>query len=188
VGEHGSMNICIIGCGAIGSVLARAVSEMEGVGKIFLMDQSRDHALELSSDVPGSAILPDIGSIPDDVELVIEAASQDAVRMFGHDILERGLCLMVMSVGALMDTEFYEELKGTAARNNVRLYIPSGAIGGLDVVNSAALGEIYELSLKTSKPPLGLKDISFIVEAGIDVEKIERPTVVFDGNPEEAIG
>lgn len=181
------MNICIIGCGAIGSVLARAASDMEEVGKIFLIDQSRDQAVKLHDEVPGSTILPDVRSIPDDVELVIEAASQGAVRMFGRVILKRGVSLMVMSVGALIDSELYETLRTTAKENHARIYIPSGAIGGLDVVNSASIGEIRELSLKTSKPPKGLTNISFITAAGIDVEKIERPTVVFDGTAEEAI-
>ncbi len=181
------MNICIIGCGSIGSVLARATSEIAGVEKIYLMDKFRDQSMKLSSEVPGSVIVQGIESIPSHVELVIEAASQGAVRMFGRDVLERGFDLMVMSVGALIDEKLYEELLVTASSHNTRIYIPSGAIGGIDVINSAAIGGLKELSLKTSKPPLGLKDISFITAAGIDVEKIERPTVVFDGTAKEAI-
>jgi aspartate dehydrogenase len=160
---------------------------MEGVEKIYLMDQSRDEAVKLSPEVGGSVILDSLDELPDDVELVIEAASQGAVLMFGKQVLVRGASLMVMSVGALIDDELYGSLTRTARENNVKLYIPSGAIGGLDVVSAASIGEIKELSLKTSKPPKGLTNISFITAAGIDVEKIERPTVVFDGSAEEAI-
>ena len=181
------MNICIIGCGSIGSVLAKAVSDFSEVEKIFLLDSSHEHAQKLSQTLENSEILESIDSIPDEVELVIEAASQQAIQEFGAKILAKGKDLMIMSVGALIDTEFYERLLELAKANHATINIPSGAIGGLDVVNSAAIEEIYEVSLKTSKPPLGLKDIPFITAAGIDVEKIERPTVVFDGSAEEAI-
>lgn len=181
------MDICIIGCGAIGSVLARATNEMEGVQRIYLLDRFPEQSAQLSAEIPDSIVVNAIGEIPDTVELVIEAASQGAVRVFGREILEQGFDLMIMSVGALMESELYDKLLATAKKHNARIYIPSGAIGGLDVINSASIGEIHELSLKTSKPPIGLTNISFIEEAGIDVEKIERPTVVFDGTPMEAI-
>jgi aspartate dehydrogenase len=181
------MNICIIGCGAIGSVLARATTGLEGVQRICLFDQFPEQSERLHAEIPDSMVVRDIKEIPDDVELVIEAASQNAVRNFGKEVLERGFNLMVMSVGALIDEKFYDELRKTAGENGVRIYIPSGAIGGLDVINSAAVGGIHELSLKTSKPPKGLTNISFITAVGIDVEKIERPTVVFDGSVVEAI-
>jgi len=181
------MHLCIVGCGSIGSVLARAVNDMKEVESIYLLDTVTDQAEKLHDEIARSQILSNIADIPEDVELVIESASQDAIREIGTTILHRGIDLMIMSVGALMDDDFYHELIEVAQRTSTTIYIPSGAIGGLDVVNSAALGEIYELSLKTSKPPLGLKNIAFIVDAGIDVEKIERPTVVFDGNPVEAI-
>jgi len=181
------MNICIIGCGSIGSVLAKAVNKMEQVEEIYLLDKFPESAESLARVVPKATAIRDISEIPEDVELVIEAASQDAVREFSKLILESGTNLMIMSVGALIDTDLYTELREKAKEHQAIIYIPSGAIGGLDVVNAASLGEIFELSLKTSKPPLGLKNISFITDAGIDVEKFERPTVVFDGTAEEAI-
>ena len=181
------MDICIMGCGAIGSVLARATHRMKGVDGIYLLDMDPDQSRRLSSGIPGSVVLTDTASIPGHVGLVIEAASQEAVRTSAQGILDRGIDLMIMSVGALMDPLLYQELQATAAARGSRIYIPSGAIGGVDIINAASVESITELSLKTSKPPRGLANISFITAAGIDVEKIERPTVVFDGSAGEAV-
>ena len=181
------MNICIIGCGSIGSVLAKAASEMEEIDKIFLLDRNKSMAEALSKEIPDSEAISDIQEIEGRVELVIEAASQSAVRLFGHRVVEMGINLMIMSVGALMDDELFALLKATARIHGVKIYIPSGAVGGVDVVNAAAVKEIFEVSLKTSKPPDGLLNNDYITGAGINVKKIERPTVVFDGSAGEAI-
>ena len=181
------MNICIIGCGSIGSVLARAVNKMDEICEIFLLDHSLEQAGALAETLSNAQAIKELDGIRGKVQLVIEAASQPAVKSFGSKVLEMGIDLMIMSVGALMDDKLYSRLQEKAKETGSKLYIPSGAIGGLDVINSASIGKIYGLSLKTSKPPLGLKDIEFITKASIDVEKIERPTVVFDGDAGEAI-
>jgi len=181
------MNICILGCGSIGSVLARAVDEMQEIGTIYLLDRSLDRSTGLAKIIASGEEVSDLDSILDDVNLVIEAASQKAVQSFGLNVVQSGTDLMIMSVGALMDDDLYGKLVSAASKSGACIHIPSGAIGGLDVVNVASHGSISELSLRTSKPPQGLKNIDFIEAAGIDVEKIERPTVVFDGNAMEAI-
>ena len=181
------MNICIIGCGSIGSMLARAASEMEEIEKIFLLDRNMSMAKKLAEKLPDSETISRIESVKGKVELVIEAASQKAVKLFGPMVVGMGISLMIMSVGALVDDELFALLKATARANGVKLYLPSGAIGGVDVVNAAAVKKIYEISLKTSKPPDGLLNNEYITGAGIDVRKIERPTVVFDGSAGEAI-
>lgn len=181
------MNICIIGCGSIGTVLASALSEMKEIHTTYLMDRTFEKADTLSNRFHDSGAIKGIDEIKGKVELVIEAASQEAVRMYGPQILGMGMDLMIMSVGALIDDEFFTSLRTTAKAHGSRIYIPSGAIGGLDVINSASIGKIDELSLKTSKPPKGLLNNEYIMGAGIDVEKIERPTVMFDGSAGEAI-
>lgn len=187
LGMPGYMNVCIIGCGSIGSVLARALSRMEEIQELYLMDRTREEAGKLAQTIPGTKVISELQEVREKVELVIEAASQDAVRRYAEEILEMGMNLMIMSVGALADDRLFAAIKVSAKKNGVKIYIPSGAIGGLDVIHSASIGSIDEISLKTSKPPQGLLNNSYIMSAGIDVEKIERPTVVFDGNVTEAI-
>jgi len=45
---------------------------------------------------------------------------------------------MIVSVGALAGPEFFDRLIEVAKREGRRLYVPSGAIGGIDIIKAAA--------------------------------------------------
>ena len=70
-----------------------------------------------------------------------------------------------MSVGALLDLKV----------KNKKLHVPSGAIGGLDAISSAALAGIDEVVLTTRKNPSTLG-------TGNKQEKL-----VFEGNAQHAV-
>jgi aspartate dehydrogenase len=121
-----------------------------------------------------------------DVDLVIEAASQAAVKRYGRKILQRGRDLMVLSVGALADDAFLAELTGLAGGASRQLLIPSGAIGGLDALQAAAMDEISEVILTTTKPPHTI--FRFGDEAGLpDLTSMTGPVCLFEGPASEAV-
>ncbi len=171
------MRIALIGCGVIGGVIAEAVRKGEISAAIDLIyDLNQEKARETSRGLRGAKVVEGIEDILDsEVDLVIEAASQEAVRQYALDILRAGKDLMIMSVGALANEDFLKEAKRIAGEKDAKVYIPSGAIGGLDALRSAASGEVHEVSLTTTKPPgsLGLK--------------IKERKVVYEGNAREAI-
>ena len=70
-------------------------------------------------------------------DLVVEAASQDALREFVPKALCRGRDMLVMSVGGLLG---HDEWFRQAERQGRRIYVPSGAIAGLDGIKSASMG------------------------------------------------
>jgi len=80
---------------------------------------------------------------------------------------------MVMSVGAFSNEKLLEEMKNAAKKYGRKIYIPSGAVGGMDAI-SAVSSQITSLTLETTKPPasLGRNDKS--------------KTVVFEGSAREA--
>jgi aspartate dehydrogenase len=59
-------------------------------------------------------------------------------------------------VGALVDSDFTKQIRNICRENNCHLFIPSGAIGGLDVLQAARLEEIEQVQLITRKPPKAL--------------------------------
>ena len=97
-----------------------------------------------------------------DYSLLVEAASVDAVRDHLHDALRRGKDTVVLSVGAFSDLSFLAETRQIAAANGRRIYVPSGAIFGLDNIKVARVCGIDRLVLRTTKPPgaLGINDTS----------------------------
>ncbi|MDD5135955.1 MAG: DUF108 domain-containing protein, partial [Candidatus Omnitrophica bacterium] len=80
-----------------------------------------------------------------------------------------------------------EELLKKAEKKGVRVYIPSGALCGIDGVKSASAGRIDSVTLTTRKPPRGLAGAPYLKENKIDLDKITGKTIVFEGSAEEAI-
>jgi aspartate dehydrogenase len=120
-------------------------------------------------------------------DVVVEAASQQAVREYGLRVLEAGCDLVVMSVGALMDRELLSQLMDMARRTRRHVYIPSGAIAGLDAVYALSLNNIREVRLRTRKPPRSLSDSPYVREKGLKLDELREPTKIYEGPAGEAV-
>jgi aspartate dehydrogenase len=121
------------------------------------------------------------------VDFVIESASQSAVRFIVPQALEAGRDVMVLSVGALADEELRNKIFRLAKQNHCKLYFPSGAVVGIDGINSASAAEISSVTLTTRKPPSGFAGAPYVVSVGIDLEKIKKETVLFEGPASDAV-
>jgi aspartate dehydrogenase len=130
----------------------------------------------------------DVLNLPEyEPDIVIEAASPQTVRQYAIPLLDRGVDVLVMSAGALADGAFLLELEQTLQRTKRRVYVPSGAIGGLDVLRAAVVDGLEEVRLKTSKPPAGLRGAPWLSEHPLDLDGISVPTVLFRGSVAEAV-
>ncbi len=182
------LKIGLVGCGAIGTEIAKAIDKGEiEADLVAVCDHNPATAIALINSLkhkPVKARLEELVSLSD---LVVEAASQKAVPTIARATLEKGKSLMVMSVGALADLEFYREVKNLAREHGSRVYIPSGAISGLDGLKSASIGTIRKVTLTTTKSPEGLKGAPYILENKIDLEALKQPTVIFEGTAAEAV-
>lgn len=177
--------IGLLGCGAMGSVIARAVAGGQVPGasleRIHDADPSRSEAL--AAQLPGVEVATNahlLSSRP--VDLVVEAASQEAVRSAGLSVLQNRSDLVVMSAGALLDDAVRDVLCEACADFGRSVYLPSGAIAGLDALK-AARAEIESVTITTTKPPGALRGAPFFEGRDPDVK---GPTVVFEGSASEA--
>jgi aspartate dehydrogenase len=89
-----------------------------------------------------------------------------------------------MSSGGLLGRS---DLFTLAKEKRAKVYIPSGAVCGLDGVKAASMVGIRSLVLTTKKPPRGLKGAPYIVQNNIDIDSIKEETTVFEGPAEEAV-
>jgi aspartate dehydrogenase len=121
--------------------------------------------------------------VPPLVDLVIEAAGQDAVDPIAQSTLRCGKDLMVLSCGALLDRE---DLIALASDNGASIYAPSGAIACLDGIMGAAMGQIDSLTMISTKPPEGFKDTPGMVGSPIDLDSLTEPATLFEGSAVEA--
>lgn len=182
------LKVGIVGCGFIGTTLARAIDE--GVVEAELVavyDRNPERARELAASLSHPPKVLDVKSMVRGCELVVECASQNAVRSLARTVLSHGCSLMVMSVGALLDEKLRNELEQLARTHGGRIYIPSGAVAGLDGLRGACVGEIHRIELTTTKPPMALVGAPYLTEANIAVEHLKVPTVVFEGTALDAV-
>jgi aspartate dehydrogenase len=157
----------LIGCGAIGTLIAEAVErKIVACDGLILYDQDKKKAETLKTSlhfpVTMAASLDELLRLKPKV--IVEAASQQAAREYVGRIAAEGIELIVMSTGALLDLNVQSS----------KVHVPSGAIGGLDALSSAALAGIDEVILTSRKNPRAL-----------DMNNKE-PKVVYEGSAEEA--
>ncbi|HHV38835.1 MAG TPA: DUF108 domain-containing protein [Tepidimicrobium sp.] len=182
----GKYTLAIMGSGSLGTIIARAISTelSEDYSLLGILSGSYENAERLAGKVNCKAYRDLDDMLLDKPDYVIEAASPDVMRDVGVRILENGTNLIVLSVGAFADDEFYAGAERAARENNCRIYMASGAIGGFDVLQSATLMENSSVSIITEKSPNSLKGAPALEGKGLSRTEEEE---IFKGPAREAI-
>lgn len=125
---------------------------------IEVADARPERAKALAEEVGGDLV--DVDARLEEVDLVVEAASQPAVAGPVLQALRRGVDCMVLTTGAFLQADLLEEATQAMEKTEARCYLPSGGVAGLDAVKALALEEGATVRLTTRKPPesLGLTD------------------------------
>jgi aspartate dehydrogenase len=181
------MRITIVGCGSIGSKLAKAADEMKEVKRIYLLDVNKSVAEKVAAGMNKAIVINSVEEELYHSDLVIEAASQAAAKELLPKVAARGVDMMIMSVGALVDDDFRNLVFEKAKVSEAKIYIPTGALSGVDGLRSASVEELDEVELISIKGPKSLLGVPYIEEKGIDVEKITEKTVIYTGFAREAV-
>lgn len=183
------MRIGLLGGGVIARLFLDHVHAAGGDARVVAIagrgPASPSRALAARYGVPfvvGAAALAE--ARPD---VVIEAASHDAVREHAEALLSRGVAMIVLSGGALADDALRGRLERAAAASRALLYVPSGGIGGLDAIKAACAAGVDEVSIAVTKPPAAWKGIAFVERLGIDLDRLEGPVTLFEGSAREGV-
>lgn len=181
------LKIGIAGCGAIGSSLAEAVvskfakrAELSGLYDIDVKKGS-----ELSRKLKKNVTAKSLEELINNSDLVIEAAGAHSSLDIAKKSVSSGRDVMVMSVGGLISG--FLELKELAQQKNARVFIPSGAICGIDGLKASAQAKINKVTLTTKKPPKAFSSVQYIKDNKIDLDAIKKETVIFEGNALAAV-
>lgn len=187
--------ISIIGCGAIGSELAQHVDSnmAKNVTLLSILDIRPENAETLKSKLSNNSPLL-FNNFDDfvksesfkEVELVIEAASQNAITSYLNQLISFKKDVLVMSVGAFANSAFFSEVSRNVESNDINIYVPSGAIAGIDALKSVKNSVSY-VTLTTTKNPNSLKDSPFFKNNNFTVDSIKKRTLLFEGSAIEAV-
>lgn len=171
------MKIGIMGCGSIANTLINfQLNGKLNVKISYFYDLNKNNAVNLANKVDAE-VVDTIEELIEKSDLILESAAQSAVKENVPTILEHGVNVIIMSVGALMDFDFKNHLEKTAKESGAKIYLPTGAITGIDTVRASTMGEIESISLITRKPPVSL---------GIELED-DNEKILFDGKASEAV-
>lgn len=166
------LRIGLLGCGNIGHILAQ---HAEGFVIAAVYDRVPERARELAGTCQARACEDFSEFVAADVDIVVEAASVAAAREHAREVLMHKKDMVIMSVGALTDTAFKDELVATARKTGTKIHVPSGAIFGLDNLKIGQISPIKKLLLVTTKSPQSL---------GLSTTKREK---IFSGKAHECI-
>jgi aspartate dehydrogenase len=176
--------IGIIGCGAIGTGIAEFIQKrLKGKAKISAVcDIDPEKALKLSKKIKPALIAADIETLIKKSDLVIEAAGMKVSGKIAEMAVAFKKDVLIMSTGGLLKKR---SLFKKAESMGCNIYVPGGAICGLDGICAAGIGKIYRVTLTTRKPPGGLKGAPYLKD--MDLDGIEKETVVYEGTAAEAV-
>lgn len=180
------LKLALIGCGYLNEIVANAWKDgyLPEYELIAVLGRNYGRAKIFAENYRCKACA-DINELMDmKPDFVAEAASVKSIQDYSETILNGGSNLVVLSIGAFADQEFYERIKNTAARNNRRVYIASGAVGGFDILRTAALMSPITASISSQKAPGSLYHTPLYKEGLLDITKREQ---VFNGTTKEAI-
>jgi aspartate dehydrogenase len=184
--------IGLMGCGTIGTHLAMAVDSgrVANASVTGLFDIVDANARDLKTRLKSTPQVYDNFDrfVDSTADIVIESASQQAVKNFAKRIIESGKDLMVMSVGALADIQFLAELlELTPIKDGQsKIYVPSGAIAGIDAIRSVR-HTADSISITTKKSPKALAGAPFFTTRNVSLDNITKVTEIYEGSAVEAV-
>lgn len=181
--------LVIVGCGRLSEIVVDAVingilPEYELIGVYSrtaskanrIVEKMKQHGKTCTACIT----LDDLLALKPDY--LVETASPAAMRELALSALKNGTSIITLSIGALADPHFYQEVMETAKANGTRVYIASGATGGFDVLRTASLMGNASAKFFNEKGPNALKNTA-VYDESLQAEQ----RVVFSGNATEAI-
>src|SRR3954464_4104127 len=178
------VRVAVLGAGTI----ARLVLERVGHGDL---PDVRFVALSGRSEASAGRALAERFELPfvvsrDDLlahkpEVVLEAASHEAVREHLVPLLDARVSVIVLSAGALVEDDLRLRAERAAKQTGAQLYVPSGGIGGLDALKGACAAGVDHVSIQVAKPPAAWKGIAYVEALGVDLVGLDQPFTLFQG-------
>jgi len=180
------LKIVLIGYGAISQMLFEVFADkkppIDIVGVLVREGRAKETQKQVGRKVAVVESLKVLLKLKPDI--VVEAASQQAVKDWGETILKKGIDLMVIATGAYGDPKLWKKHRAAAAKNGARLRLPSGAIAGLDGLLAMRLGKLEKVKYTSIKPPHAWSGTP--AETDFDLPSIKVPTTIFKGTPADA--
>jgi aspartate dehydrogenase len=179
------MHLGLIGYGSIGRALV-ALLTVEDVTKITVLVRSTalNSSTNSTSGIPIQFVTSLTDLLKDEPLVVVECAGHTAVATYAQAILEAGTDLIVASVDAFADADLHDGVIAAAKAGGAKLILPTGAIGGLDLLQVLATHGDVDVTYRGVKPPQAWKGSH--ADKITDIDALTEPMTFFQGSAREA--
>ncbi len=179
------MRVGLVGCGNIGADFCIALQKGDIPAEISaLTDIEPSKAELLLRSFQLSAKICGLEENAATADFLVECADATAVESVIDAAIKYHKDCLILSIGGLMTKP---RLLEEARKHNVRVWLPSGALAGLDGVRAAREGGLHSVTLTTRKPPKGLEGAPYLIENNIRLDDLKEPKVIFEGTALEAV-
>lgn len=179
--------IGVVGCGVIGSKISQAiVSDFSRVARLVaIYDIDLEKSKKLSVFLKKKNLVTlGLDELLKKSDFVIEASGAGVSKDIAMKAILKGCDCMVLSVGGLLKAGHLFKLAKRLGRS---IYIPSGAICGIDGLKSHKLANIKKVTITTRKPIKALEGAPYIIRNKINLKAIKKDTVIFSGKASRAV-
>lgn len=175
--------IALIGLGAIGRVVLRAMQDSPQVEVVAML--VRDPA-RAGVDAGIARCVTSVQALLDArPDLVVECAGHEAVDAHAGAVLAAGNELLLVSTGALADPAREARLQAACAASGAgRLTIAAGAIGALDWLAAAREAGLDQVVYRARKSPAAWRGSA--AQALVNLDRLHEATCFFRGSAREA--
>ena len=171
--------IGLIGLGAVGRDVAarlktdQATVEVVALTRRVVADANVDRFVKQTTEL--IAVRPD---------LIVEAAGHGAVAEHVVPVLEAGIPVVLVSVGALADDRLRRRVMEAAQVGRAKLMFPGGAVGALDYIR--AVSQVPDLRIRyCSRKPVAAWQQELIAR-GLSPDTLNCEVTLFEGSAREA--
>lgn len=177
----------LLGAGAIGAAVVDAFKEGRVPGHALSAILARPHQVDGLRRALGDRAT--VTAEPEaflaaDIDVAVEAAGHAAAMELGPRVVAGGRDLLLVSVGALANPGFRQQLVAAAAQGAARILAPSGGFAGFDGLRALAQMGLTEVTYVSTKPPPAWDGTPG--EAEIQRHAPDEVVVLFEGNAADA--
>jgi aspartate dehydrogenase len=185
------MRIGLIGGGTIARLVLEHVKrgQLSGLEIVAIMGrpEAKARGPELAREFSIPYVRDRAALMAASPQVVVEAASHDAVREHLLPLLQAKIGVVVLSAGALIDDGLRAAAERAASAGPALLYVPSGGIGALDTLKTACIAGVEEVTIQVAKPPAAWKGIAYVEKLGVDLDRLVAEKTLFEGSAREGV-
>jgi aspartate dehydrogenase len=177
-----TLRVGLIGYGTIGAEVVRLLGEHAKstvilCGVLVRPDGTTAQRLNLGTLPACSSLTTLLQTQPD---IVVECAGHTAVDAYAEQVLDAGCNLMLVSAGSLALAARFDRLALAAKRNARQIFIPSGAVGGLDILQAARVAGLHSVRYRSRKPPKAW--LGTLAEESVDLANLHSSHTFYRGS------